>query len=79
MDPSQHEANRIVAALKGEVKKYTVSVYMKSGRVYEYQSDRLVDTKYDSTTETQWLTDGYEKMVAKFEDVEFVNQQENPK
>jgi len=80
INPSIREANKTLRVLKGEKLKFTITVYMKSGNVYEYQSNEMPKIDFDSKAREPFLTDhGYkDSPVAQMSQVELIHCEDNP-
>lgn len=77
--PSQAEANKVLRVIKGEKQKYTVQIFMKDGKVWEYQSENKPKPEWNTEARALWVSDGYDNSVCPMADVEFIHTEENPK
>jgi hypothetical protein len=80
--PSQVELNKVIRRLNGEKLKFTITIYTKSGRVYEVQANAQPTTQFDDKLRKVVLVVcGYDQttdFMIDWDNVEFVATEKNP-
>lgn len=73
-------ANKVARVLSGTLLKYTCVIYLKTGQVFEFQSDTIPIAKYNVEIGGPVLIYGNydEKPICKWDDVAAVFHEVNP-
>jgi hypothetical protein len=78
---SNVQANKVLRVMKGKRLKYTVSIHLKSGSVYELQSDSTPTVAHNDSTRkdvVKMMLAGYaEYVVTEMNNVEIIHCEKN--
>lgn len=69
--PSRRVVNQMTRVLSEKKLEFTIQVFLKSGRSFEYQSADKPNTGYDSSLREAVLNHNYEP-VARWSEIEFI-------